>query len=463
MNEAVQQLLRQLPDVDTLMQRPAFQPLEKTRSVLRDTIRTVLDDRRKAILAGQWDKPFSMELFEKDVISAIQGTDRGHFRRVINGTGTVLHTNLGRAVLSPDIADKISELAGHYNNLEYDLALGTRGRRYDHVRELLCELTGAEDALVVNNNAAAVLLVLASLTSGKEVVISRGELVEIGGSFRIPDVIEQSGCLIREVGTTNKTHLADYERVLGEETGALMKVHTSNYRIVGFTESVDAADLVRLAHSRNLPCINDLGSGLLIDLEKLGLPYEPTVREAVEAGCDVVTFSGDKLLGGPQAGIIVGKADYIAAMRHHPLLRALRVDKMTLAGLEGTLRLYRNEEALQKIPTLAALAQSADLCHKRGKELAEILAAEGLPADISLIEVDDSVGGGACPGVVMPGWGVAVRPLHRTAADLEAGLRKADCPIIARVQHDALVLSVRTLGDDEFSDIAATMKAFFRS
>ena len=463
MNESVQQLLRQLPDVDTLLQRPAFQSLEKTRSLLRDTIRTVLDDRRKAILDGRWDTPFSMELFEKDVISAIQGADRGHFRRVINGTGTVLHTNLGRAVLSPEIAEKISELAGHYNNLEYDLALGKRGRRYDHVRELLCQLTGAEDALVVNNNAAAVLLVLASLVSGKEVVISRGELVEIGGSFRIPDVIEQSGCFIREVGTTNKTHAADYERALGEATGALMKVHTSNYRIIGFTESVATADLARLAHSKNLPFINDLGSGLFIDLETLGLPHEPTVREAIEDGCDVVTFSGDKLLGGPQAGIIVGSADYIAVMRRHPLLRALRVDKMTLAGLEGTLRIYRDDEALQKIPTLAALAQSSDLCHKRGAVLADALTAAGLPVEISLCEVEDSVGGGACPGVVLPGWGVAVRPLRGTAAQLEAGLRRADCPIIARLQHDSLVLSVRTLADDEFSDIVRTLKAFFQS
>ena len=242
-----------------------------------------------------------------------------------------------------------------------------------------------------------------------------------------------------------------------------MKVHTSNYRIVGFTESVDAADLAGLAHSKHLPCIQDLGSGLFIDLETLGLPHEPTVREAISAGCDVVTFSGDKLLGGPQAGIIVGKANYIAAMRRHPLIRALRVDKMTLAGLEGTLRLYRDEEALQKIPTLAALAQSSDLCHKRGAALAAALAAAGLPADIALIEVDDSVGGGACPGVVMPGWGVAIRPMSGSAVELEAGLRKADCPIIARIQHDALVLSVRTVADDEFSDIVRAMKAFFQA
>ena len=463
MNEAQKELLRQLPDVDTLLQRSAFQSLQKSRNVVRDAIRTVLEHRRRAILEGRWEMPFSPELFDQAVMSHIQDADRGHLRRVINGTGTVLHTNLGRAVLAPELAQNIADLVSHYNNLEYDLTLRKRGRRDDHVRELLCRLTEAEDALVVNNNAAAVLLVLTSLVSGKEVVISRGELVEIGGSFRIPDVIEQSGCFIREVGTTNKTHLADYERVIGEATGALMKVHTSNYRIVGFTESVDAADLAGLAHSKHLPCIQDLGSGLFIDLETLGLPHEPTVREAISAGCDVVTFSGDKLLGGPQAGIIVGKANYIAAMRRHPLIRALRVDKMTLAGLEGTLRLYRDEEALQKIPTLAALAQSSDLCHKRGAALAAALAAAGLPAGIALIEVDDSVGGGASPGVVMPGWGVAIRPMSGSAVELEAGLRKADCPIIARIQHDALVLSVRTVADDEFSDIVRAMKAFFQA
>ena len=455
MNEAIQQMLRQLPDVDTLLQRPAFQGLGKPRHVIRDAIRTVLNDWRRAILEGRREEPFSMKLFERAVLSAIQRADRTHLRRVINGTGTVLHTNLGRSVLSPDIARQMAELVGHYTNLEYDLALGKRGLRDDHVRELLCQLTGAEDALVVNNNAAAVLLVLASLIPGKEVVISRGELVEIGGSFRIPDVIEQSGCTIREVGTTNKTHLADYERAICEDTGALMKVHTSNYRIIGFTESVAAADLVRLAHAQNLPCINDLGSGLFIDLESLGLPHEPTGREVIEAGCDVVTFSGDKLLGGPQAGIIVGKASSIERMRRHPLLRALRIDKMTLAGLEGTLRIYRDGEA--------ALVQSSDVCHKRGKLLAAALEEAGLPLELSLVEVDDAVGGGAFPGVVLPGWGVAVRPTIGTVTALEESLRKGDIPVLARIRHDALILSVRTLCDEEFSDIVRAMKSALQS
>lgn len=463
MNEAIQQLLRQLPDVDTLLQRPAFQGLGKPRHVIRDAIRTVLDDWRRAILEGRREEPFSMELFEKAVLSAIQRADRTHLRRVINGTGTVLHTNLGRSVLSPDIARQMADLVGHYNNLEYDLAQGKRGLRDDHVWDLLCRLTGAEDVLVVNNNAAAVLLVLASLVPGKEVVISRGELVEIGGSFRIPDVIEQGGCTIREVGTTNKTHLADYERVMGEATGALMKVHTSNYRIIGFTDSVAAADLAELAHSRNLPCITDLGSGLFVDLETLGLPHEPTVREAVEAGCDVVTFSGDKLLGGPQAGIIVGKASYIEAMRRHPLLRALRIDKMTLAALEGTLMIYRDGEGLQKIPTLASLAQSGELCRTRGETLAALLGKENLPVEITLVEVEDAVGGGACPGVVLPGWGVAVRPMTVSAAALEEGLRKGYPAIIALIRHEKLIFSVRTLSDEEFSDIAEALRAFFRS
>lgn len=463
MNDAIQQLLRQLPAVDTILQRRAFQTVNKPRSVVRDAVRAVLGAQRQAILEGRWDKPFSPELFDEAVLCRIKGLSKGHLKRVINATGTVLHTNLGRAVLSPDIAGRMADIAGHYTNLEYDLALGKRGRREEHVRELICGLTGAEDALVVNNNAAAVLLVLASLASGKEIVISRGELVEIGGSFRIPDVIEQSGCLIREVGTTNKTHLADYERVIGDVTGALMKVHASNYRIIGFTESVAAADLVRLAHSRELPCIYDVGSGLFIDLETVGLPHELTIREVIDAGCDVVTFSGDKLLGGPQAGLIAGKAAFIHAMRHHPLLRALRVDKMTLAGLEGTLMLYRDREALQKIPTLSCLSQPADLCRKRGAVLAKELEKARLPLEIALVEVEDTVGGGACPGVVLPGWGVAVRPLTVTASALEEGLRKGDCPILARIRHDALILSVRTLGDEEFSDIVRAMKSVLQS
>lgn len=390
MDEARQQLLRQLPDVDHLLQRPVLLAWQerKSRQAVRDAVRTVLDERRQAILAGQWDQPFSGDAFDQAVVSRLQEAETGHLRRVINATGTILHTNLGRAVFSPALARHIAGLACHYSNLEYDLASGKRGSRYDHVRELLCELTGAEDAIVVNNNAAAVLLTLASMVTGREVVVSRGELVEIGGSFRIPDVIEQSGGRIREVGTTNKTHLADYERAIGEDTAALMKVHTSNYRIIGFAESVFASDLARLAHDHGLPCINDVGSGLFVDLAAWGLPHEPTVREVLDAGCDVVTFSGDKLLGGPQAGIIVGKAAYLDAMKHHPLLRALRVDKMTLAGLQGTLQAYRDGTAVCQIPTLYCLAQTKKETRERAERLLQALHTDDLPACVSLRRVD---------------------------------------------------------------------------
>ena len=460
MDEERQQLLRQLPDVDHLLQRPVLLAWQerKSRQAVRDAVRNVLDERRQAILAGQWDQPFSGDDFDRAVVSRLQAEETGHLRRVINATGTVLHTNLGRAVFSPDLARHIANLVCHYSNLEYDLASGKRGSRYDHVRELLCELTGAEDAIVVNNNAAAVLLTLSSMAAGREVVVSRGELVEIGGSFRIPDVIEQSGGRICEVGTTNKTHLSDYERAIGEDTAALMKVHASNYRIIGFTESVSASDLARLAHDHGLPCINDVGSGLFVDLAAWGLPHEPTVREVLDAGCDVVTFSGDKLLGGPQAGIIVGKAAYLDAMKHHPLLRALRVDKMTLAGLQGTLQTYRDGTAVCQIPTLYCLAQTKKETRERAERLLQALHTDDLPACVSLRRVDDCVGGGACPDAVLPGWALAIDPYDLSAEKLEQRLRQADIPIIARVQHCAVVLSLRTIGDDEFQDVARIVR-----
>lgn len=460
MDKGRQQLLRQLPDVDHLLQRPVLLAWQdrKSRQAVRDAVRAILDERRQSILAGKWDQPFSGDEFDQAVVQRLQMAERGHLRRVINATGTILHTNLGRAVFSSALARHIGELACHYSNLEYDLVSGKRGSRYDHVRELLCALTGAEDAMVVNNNAAAVLLTLSSLVSGREVVISRGELVEIGGSFRIPDVIEQSGGRICEVGTTNKTHLADYQRAIGENTAALMKVHTSNYRIIGFTESVPAPNLASLAHDHGLPCINDVGSGLFVDLAEWGLPHEPTVREVLEAGCDIVTFSADKLLGGPQAGIIVGKAAYLEAMKHHPLLRALRVDKMTLAGLEGTLRAYRDGTAVCQIPTLRCLALTKNELRERAERLLQLLHIDDLPACISLRQIDDCVGGGACPDAVLPGWSLAIEADGMTPEALERRLRRADLPVVARVQYHAVIMSLRTLGEEELPDVACAVR-----
>ena len=317
MKQDTRQLLRQLPKVDVLLQRPALAEWEQnlSRSLIKQAVQDVLAGLRRDILAERRrDVPAEDEL-DGMVLAYFRRQKSLRLKKVVNATGTILHTNLGRSVLSEEIGRHVGEIAASYSNLEYDLDEGRRGSRYAHLQSLLKELTGAEDVLVVNNNAAAVLLALTSMTQGKEVVISRGELVEIGGLFRIPDVIEASGGTIREVGTTNKTHLADYSRAVGEGTGAIMKVHTSNYRIIGFSESVPAQELAELAHANGLPLINDLGSGLFVDMRRFGLPYEPTVKEVLKQGCDVVMFSGDKLLGGPQAGIIVGKAEYIEPMK----------------------------------------------------------------------------------------------------------------------------------------------------
>ena len=311
MKQDTRQLLRQLPKVDVLLQRPALAEWEQSlsRSLIKQAVQDILAGLRRDILAERRsDVPVEDEL-DAMVLAYFRRQKSLRLKKVVNATGTILHTNLGRSVLSEDIGRHVGEIAASYSNLEYDLDEGRRGSRYAHLQSLLKELTGAEDVLVVNNNAAAVLLALTSMTKGKEVVISRGELVEIGGLFRIPDVIEASGGTIREVGTTNKTHLSDYSRAVGEGTGAIMKVHTSNYRIIGFSESVPAQELAELAHAKGLPLINDLGSGLFVDMRRFGLPYDPTVKEVLKQGCAVVMFSGDTLLGGPQAGIIVGKAE----------------------------------------------------------------------------------------------------------------------------------------------------------
>ncbi|MGO3116521.1 L-seryl-tRNA(Sec) selenium transferase, partial [Enterococcus pseudoavium] len=355
MTKEAQNILASLPSVDTLLKKidPKF-----PHGAAKEAAQRTLKELRQEILAGTQqtviDHKAVVTLVEKQLTEK-----QFSLRRVINGTGTVIHTNLGRSSLSPQVEEQVVATGFHYSNLEFDLNSGKRGSRYSHLVSIVKKLTGAEDVLVVNNNAAAVLLVLSTLVPEKEVLVSRGELVEIGGAFRIPDVITSSGGKIVEVGTTNKTHIADYEQALTEATGALLKVHTSNYRIIGFTETPALSELADLAHNHDLPLINDLGSGLLLDMRPFGLPYEPTVKEVLEQGCDIVTFSGDKLLGGPQAGIIVGKRAYIEKMKKNQLLRALRIDKMTLSALEATLSLYLDEkEALQQVPTLQMIGLS---------------------------------------------------------------------------------------------------------
>jgi L-seryl-tRNA(Ser) seleniumtransferase len=372
-------------------------------------------------------------------------------RRVINGTGVILHTNLGRAPLAESLRDAVGEAACCYNTLEFDLEKGVRGSRSVHVEALLRRLTGAEAAVVVNNNAAAVLLALSSLARGKEVIVSRGELVEIGGSFRIPEVMEQSGAILREVGATNRTHARDYRAAVAAETALLLKVHTSNFAIVGFTSDVPVDDLVGIGREHSLPVMVDAGSGTLVDLASRGLPGELSVKDYLNAGADVVTFSGDKLLGGPQAGIIVGKANCVEPMKKHPLMRALRVDKMTFAALEGTLRLYCDEQlALRRIPTLRMLTVGADELESRAKAAVRKLR-RALPARVSVkAEPGTSqVGGGTFPLLELPTTLISISVEGFSAQLLEERLRSSSIPIIGRINRDVFLLDIRTITDGE--------------
>jgi L-seryl-tRNA(Ser) seleniumtransferase len=403
-------------------------------------------DRRKAILAGE---AADGAIAAGEVAAAAESLARPSLRRVINATGVVLHTNLGRAPLAGAAIDAVGDVARGYANLEYDLERGERGSRHGHLAGLLRDLTGAEDALVVNNNAAACLVALAALAAGREVIVSRGELVEIGGSFRVPDILRASGCKLVEVGTTNKTRLRDYEIAIGAETALLLKVHRSNFAIVGFTEEAGLAEVAALARARGVTSMIDLGSGALDD-GVARIVGEPTVGAAIAAGADVVCFSGDKLLGGPQAGVIVGRAAAIARVRNHPLVRAMRPDKLTIAALHTTLALYR-EGFADQIPTIAMLTASPDVLRARAETL---VAAIGQGA--TLVETTSAVGGGASPLAELPSWGVA---LDGSASAIERGLRKGKVPVIARVADDRVILDVRTIADGDIDHVAAAARA----
>lgn len=461
MDEQTKAVLASLPKVDVLLQNEELQTRagSPSRTVLKDAVQRVLQQLRQEICRGTRHTAPTLAAIQTLVCDEVQRGKPCHLKTLVNATGTILHTNLGRSVLSRKLAQHVAAIASSYSNLEYDLERGSRGSRYSHVEALLRQLTGAEAALVVNNNAAAVMLVLAAMTKGKEVVISRGELVEIGGLFRIPEVIAMSGAVIHEVGTTNKTHLADYEAAVTDQTGAIMKVHTSNYRIIGFAESADPIGMAAIAHAHGVPFIHDLGSGLLVNMARFGLPYEPTVPEAIAHGTDVVTFSGDKLLGGPQAGIIVGKRQYIEAMKKHQLLRALRVDKMTLAALEVTLQLYEQEDvAVEQIPVLQMLALTPDACRQKADQLAALLRADVPGAVIGVAPCQDMVGGGSYPEYTLPGAAVTVRAAAYTAEELKEKLHHVQIPVIGRVQNDELYLSVRTIGTAEYAVIAAALR-----
>lgn len=418
------------------------------RQVVVRAIRAAVDERRQALLAGRASDP---SVDDAAVERALDRALAPALRRVINATGVVLHTNLGRAPLAPEAIRAVEQVASGYSNLELDLQAGERGSRYAPLVPLLRELCGAESALAVNNNAAAVLLTLAALAAGKECIVSRGELVEIGGGFRIPDVMRMAGVKLVEVGTTNKTRLADYAEAIGPDTALLVKVHRSNFALVGFQAEVSAAELADLGRERGIPVYEDLGSGCLLPLERVGLPHEPTVEEAVAAGAAVVTFSGDKLLGGPQAGLIVGRRELVEKMERHPLNRALRVDKMTVAALEATLRMVRDGRE-GEIPTVAMLGAERAALENRAVRLRELLAGRGVEAQV--IPCTSQVGGGSLPTAAPPSFAVAVRGDARA---LHENLRRGDPAVVARIHEDRLLLDTRTLEDADLQLLAGAV------
>ncbi|HXJ94119.1 MAG TPA: L-seryl-tRNA(Sec) selenium transferase [Terriglobia bacterium] len=440
--------LRQIPAVEEILGRPFVNDLERRagRLLVREATREALEAWRKRITTGDEDA-LAAESLEPEIALRVQAQLAPSLRAVINATGVVLHTNLGRAPLAAAAVESLAQVAGRYSNLEYDLAQGERGKRDAHTDRLVAKLVGAEAALVVNNNAAAVFLALNSLAEGGEVVISRGELIEIGGSFRIPDICAKSGATIREVGTTNRTRLADYASVVSERTRVLLRVHPSNFRMVGFTERPELRELAQLAHLHNLLLIEDLGSGCLLDLTAHGLRDEPPVGQSLKGGADVVTFSGDKLLGGPQAGILVGNRETLQRIRKNPLFRALRVDKLTIAALEATARLYLRQD-LDAIPALRMIRAPADSIAMRAQRLASRLATlAGLTVEL---ESGESVaGGGSTPGQSLPTTLVSVEHLRCSAQEVACRLRHNRPPVIARVERDRLLLDLRTVLDDD--------------
>lgn len=459
------QLLSALPKIDESLADISSSTQSIPSRLVKLAVRHCVDSERQRILNN--DKScvlLTHEQWHNRFLEAIALKNQMNLRRVINGTGVVIHTNLGRSLLSPFMVKALQRAGAHYTNLEFNLTTGKRGSRYSLVEEIICDLTGAEAALVVNNNAAAVLLAIDSLASGKQVIVSRGQLVEIGGSFRIPDVIAKSGAQLIEVGATNRTHLADYEKMINSETAMLLKVHTSNFRIIGFTSEVSAEELATLAHSHGLLAMEDLGSGCLVDLSAFGLPQEPTVQQIVRAGVDVVTFSGDKLLGGPQAGLIVGKKAAIERIKRNPLNRALRIDKFTLASLEAVLRNYYDlDQALNTVPTLRMLTQPIELIKKRAKKLMRRVQ-NSLPAgySISLCTTMSRVGGGAMPEHGLPSWAVAFKLDQVSISAMEHGLRELSLPIIGRVEDEVFLLDMRTVSDDEVPELADSLMTFWQ-
>jgi L-seryl-tRNA(Ser) seleniumtransferase len=437
--------LRKLPSIDKLLQAEISRSLVRAYShdLAVEALRQALDAARQAIFAGE--ATLSQDELVSQAARILKERLRPTLHPVINATGVIIHTNLGRALLSPAARAAMDQAARSYSNLEYDLEAGQRGSRYVHTEDFLCRLTGAEAALVVNNNAGAVLLVLGVLARGREVIISRGQLVEIGGGFRIPDVMKQGGALLVEVGATNRTHLRDYEAAITDQTAMLLRAHRSNFRMTGFVTEPTLTEMADLAHSRGLLLGDDLGSGTLLDTAAYGLSHEPTIQESLTAGADIVSCSGDKLLGGPQAGIILGRADLIAQLRRSPLTRALRVDKTTLAGLQATLLHYIKGEATREVPVWRMIAAPLEALAARAEGWAGRLAAAGLQPEV--IEGRSAVGGGSLPGETLPTRLVALR--EPSPEQLVTSLRRANPPVIARVEDGRLVLDPRTVQPEE--------------
>jgi L-seryl-tRNA(Ser) seleniumtransferase len=456
MTSRTHELLRSLPAVDRVLADPRAVDWQERypRPVVVAAVQAAIDHARARILDGAPAIPDLAALLDRaEALIAARTTPS--LRRVINATGVVLHTGLGRAPLSAEAMAAVAECAAGYCNLEYDLATGTRGRRVDHVAALLCELTGAEAATVVNNNAAATLIILNTVANGAEVIVSRGQLVEIGGSYRLPEMMTASGAVLREVGTTNRTRLADYERAIGDRTAALLRVHTSNYRVVGFTQEVDIAELVALGRRHDLPVIDDLGSGALADLDALGLPHEPLVRTSITAGADLVCFSGDKLLGGPQAGIILGSADLVRRIEANPLMRTYRVDKMVLAALEATLRAYHDpQHATDTVPGLSLLSTPIDVLDRRAQELASRVREQTTNESFEIIADRSVAGGGSLPAEELETRCLAWKPTAQSVDELLTRLRAGDPPVVARAKAGCLLFDLRTVFDHDIQELA---------
>jgi L-seryl-tRNA(Ser) seleniumtransferase len=462
-----EELLRNLPSVDELLNTTEGRLLaeEYGREPLVGAARAVLSELRSGIAGGAelWQaEDISAESVIRRIVSHLQKKSAPSLRKAVNAAGIILHTGLGRAVLPRKAIEAINDVIEGYCTLAVDIETGQRGHRDAHLKSLLCELTGAEDATVVNNNAAATMLILNTLAKGKEVIVSRGQLVEIGGSFRMPEVMETSGAILREVGTTNKTHLTDYVRAINENTGAILHVHQSNYRIVGFTEEPAIDELVKLGNQHNLPVIDDLGSGALIDLKEFGLETEPMVQSSIAAGADVACFSGDKLIGGPQSGIIVGKAKTIEKIRKNPIARALRVGKMTIAGMEATLRLFLNREKLREDhPTYRMLSIPLEELERRAKAVADGLAPiRADEAEVLVVDGASQVGSGSVPTETVPTKLLSIRLATGSATNLAKELRYNEPPVFARVHKEAALFDFRTIQPDEDGIVSSALKRF---